>query len=558
MKLIKYILGALVVLVLVVAGAGAWLINAALSDDGRARLVAEASKALGVPVGLKGLDADIGALLRLKPSVVFSGLTIANPPGFSSGNMLEADRVTAAIDFSAVLDKKIRLTAATIQDPRIVIESAADGRTNLSTVLDGLKTKAAADPAASSSAASESTTELRVDRVDLVGGTVLLAPRPGQPPRQTLRDLTIRLSDFVPGQPFKLQLSTKLYDSPNSSLDLSGMLGPLAGGALPLDAKASINLALAEIPAPVRMENLGDLAADPGAQSSAALVFTLKGNLSKSAQGTGQLTLKQLQIGPKGTEGRLELSGQAPLTFSTRQLLAGGPVELRTQKASLQLGSGKWDGGLHLISRRGALAGTLDGAIEGVDINQMLSSFAGSPGKMFGTLSVPLFSLRFSGKGADALQKSLTGGGHLDIDKGRVKGLNVLASIERALATSSTTSPNGEFALLSTDFAVENSNIRLSAINLSAPGMTMEGSGTIAFTTALNFALTSRLTGNTAEALRARTAGLMAGDLRVPLRIDGTLDAPQVHPEVKAMAKSAAVGAMKGILNNFFGSKQKK
>ncbi|MCX6594250.1 MAG: AsmA family protein [Acidobacteria bacterium] len=557
MKLIKYILGALVVLVLVVAGAGAWLINSALSADGRARLVAEASKVLGVPVGLKGLDADVGALLRLKPSVVLTGLTVANPPGFSSGHLLEADRVTATVDFSAVLDKKIRMTSATIEEPRIIIESAADGRTNLSTILDGVKAKAS-DAPAGANAEGERTTELRVDRVDLIGGTVLIAARPGQQPRQTLRDLTIRLSDFVPGQPFQLQLSSKLYDSPNSSLTVGGFLGPLAGGALPLDAKAAINLALAEIPAPVRMENLGELAADPGPQSSVALLFSLKGNLSQSAQGTGQLTIKQLQIGPKDAQGRLALSGQAPLAFSSRQLLAGGPVELRTQKASLQLGSGKWEGGLHLISRRGTLAGTLDGAIESVDVNQMLTSFAGSPGKLFGTLSVPLFSLRFSGNGAAALQKSLAGRGHLEIDKGRMKGLNVLAAIERALATSPTGPQNGEFARLATDFTVENSAIQLSGINLTGPGMTMEGAGSINFSTALNFALTSRLTGNTAEALRARTAGLMAGDLKVPLRIDGTLDAPQVHPEVKAMAKSAAVGAVKGILNNFFGSKQKK
>ena len=558
MKLIKYLAGAVLLLVLVIVSAGAWLIKSALSDEGRARLVAQASRALGVAVELKGLDADIGALLRLRPAVVLSGLTIANPPGFSSGHLLEAERVTATIDFSAVLDKKIRMTAATIEEPRIVVESAADGRTNLSTVLDGLKARAASGASPAETATHASDTELRVDRVDLRGGTVLIAARPGQAPRQTLRDLTIRLSDFVPGQPFKLQLSSKLYDSPNSSLDLGGTLGPLQGGALPLDAKAAVNLALAEIPAPVRMENFGDLAADPGSAATVALAFALQGNLAQSTQGSGQLTIKQLLIGPKGADGRLALSGQAPLSFTTRQLLAGGPVELRTQKATLQLGSGKWEGGLHLISRRGALAGTLDGAIEGVDINQMLTSFAGSPGKMFGTLTMPLFSLRFSGRGAAALQKSLTGRGHLDIDQGRVKGLNVLAAIERALATNASSSQNGEFARLATDFAVENSTIQLSGINLSAPGMVMEGAGSIAFSNALNFALTSRLTGNTAEAIRARTAGLMAGELRVPLRIDGTLDAPQVHPEVKAMAKSAAVGAMKGILNNFFGAKQKK
>lgn len=558
MKLINYILGALVVLVLVVAGAGAWLINSALSADGRARLVAEASKTMGVPVGLKGLDADVGALLRLKPSVVLTGLTVANPPGFSSGNLLEADRVSATVDFSAVLDKKIRMTSATIEEPRIVIESAADGRTNLSTILDGVKAKAASDAPAAANAEAERATEFRVDRVDLIGGTVLIAVRSGQQPRQTLRDLTIQLSDFVPGQPFQVQLSSKLYDSPNSSLTVGGFLGPLAGGALPLDAKAAINLALAEIPAAVRMENLGELAADPGAQSNIALLFSLKGNLTESAQGTGQLTIKQLQIGPKDAPGRLALSGQAPLIFSSRQLLAGGPVELRTQKASLRLGSGKWEGGLHLISRRGALAGTLDGAIDSVDVNQMLTSFAGSPGKLFGTLSVPLFSLRFSGNGAAALQKSLTGRGHLEIDKGRMKGLNVLAAIERALATSPTGPRDGEFARLATDFTVENSAIQLSGINLTGPGMTLEGAGSIGFSTALDFALTSRLTGNTAEALRARTAGLMAGDLRVPLRIGGTLDAPQVRPEVKAMAKSAALGAAKGLLNNLFGSKQKK
>lgn|GEM_PF-1071222 len=550
MKLLKIGAIVLVVLILVLVGGGYWLIRSALTGSVKERLLATAGERLGTRVSIRDLGVDLGSLLRLKPAVSIAGLAVANPPDFSNSNLLEADRVSAFLDFSAALDKRVALTSMTIQSPRVAIESNAAGQTNLDALVEKMgASKTASAPTASAPATA---TEFAVGEITILDGTVAVA---GQP---ALRDLAFRLSGLEPGKPSVVELAAKLFDSANSIVAAKGAIGPFGGGALPIDATANVDLVLAEIPKAVRERTLGELLSDPGTASRVSLTLAPKGDLEGALNAVGEAKIASLLIGPPGDKNRLTLAGTAPLALRALKPLSGEELELKIEKASLQLGAGRWTGNLRARRNGANLAGTLDGAIQSVDVNQMLTSFAATPNKVFGTLAIPKFALEFSGANAAALQRSLAGSGQLTISNGRFQGLSVLAAIERALATGSDAPPqaNGEFAQFSTAFRVANQAIALSAIDIAGPGVKIGGGGTVTFAKALNFRLESTVTGNAAQALKARTGGILSGDLRVPVVVAGTLDQPQVRPEVKSLAAGAAQSAAQGILKSFFGKKK--
>ncbi|MDX2178938.1 MAG: AsmA-like C-terminal region-containing protein [Bryobacteraceae bacterium] len=550
MKLLK--IGAIIVFVLVLAlvGGGYWLIDSALTGSVKERMLAEAGERLGTSVSIRDLGVDMGSLLRLKPAVSMAGLAVANPPGFAKSNLLEADRVSALLDFSAALNRRVALTSMTIESPRVAIESNAAGKTNLDALVEKMSAKqsASATPAVS---ASGNATEFAVGEIAILGGTVTVGGD------KTFRDLAFRLSGLEAGKASVVELGAKLFDSPNSIVTAKGAIGPFGGTSLPVDVTANLELALAELPKNVRERTLGELVADPGAASRVSLTLAPKGDLEGVLNAAGEVKLTSLLIGNPGDKNRLTLAGTAPLSIRAVKPLSGEELELRSEKASLQLGKGRWNGDLRATRKAVRLAGGISGAIRDVDVDQMMTSFAGSPGKVYGTLAIPEFALNFAGENAAQLQRSLTGRGRLTVDNGRFQLLSVLASIERALAGGGAApQANGEFAQFSTAFEIANQAVAMNGISVTGPGLKIGGRGTVTFAKALNFRLDSTITGNTAQALKARTGGILGDDLRVPVTIAGTLDQPQVRPEIKSVAANAAKSAAQGILKSFFGNKK--
>jgi uncharacterized protein involved in outer membrane biogenesis len=186
----------------------------------------------------------------------------------------------------------------------------------------------------------------------------------------------------------------------------------------------------------------------------------------------------------------------------------------------------------------------------------MLTSFAGTPNKVYGTLAIPQFNLQFGGKDPKDLQRSLAGQGRLTITNGQFKGLSVLAAIERTLGgTSSTT--DGPFAQFATNFGIQKEVISMNQLAVEGPNIHIDGQGTVGFNEALNFNLQSRLSGQTAESLKGLTRGFVSGDLIVPVQITGTFENPQVHPNTKALTQNITKSAIQGVLDNFLSGKKK-
>lgn len=553
MKFVKAGLGILAGLLLVAILAVGIILRSVVSGGHKERLTALASEKLGTKVSLESYGLDFGSILRLRPSVALYGLSIANPPGFAARNMLEAREVSANLDLRAALAKKIEVDSLVIREPRIVIEAPSSGPTNLEALMDALNKKNPPPAAATASAAPGKDLAIGIASVEVVNGTVSIASS-GANPEVALNKVNIRVSDIRAGSPSKLALTAQLGGSMNSMLHVTGDAGPLAEKTLPLNGRTAIQLALAEFPAAQRQRFLGDLASAPGPDSRVTLDLALQGDLYKVLNGNGAMEFSQFLIGPDRAN-RLALAGKAPITLRVADALSGGPLELSSQNAALKLGSGQWTGNLKAERRGETLSGTVDGTVSGVDINQMLTSFAKSPDVMYGTATIPRFQIAFSGSNAGALQRSLNGHGSLNVSNGRFKGLSVLAAIERALGGQPT--GTGEFAAFATNFAIRNQTVQLSDIAVSGPGLNISGQGTIGFDESLNISLQSTLTGAAADLLKARTGGFVS-NVRIPVTIVGTVSAPQVRPNVGGIAKSAATEAIGNVLNNFLSGRKKK
>ncbi len=554
MKALKFLMIAVAVILVIGIGAIAYVVNSVVSGSQKDRLIAVASEKLGTKVTFDSYGLDFGSLLRLQPAVSVSGLKIANPPGFPERNMLEANEVALNLDLKSALSKKIEVRSLVVRQPRVLIEAPADGPTNLEALIDSLSKTDAAPAAATAQPDDGSDLTIGVGSVILENGVVALATPQDPQPRDTLKNVQLQLTGIRPGTPAAIDLSASFFESANSTFNVKGVVGPPGDKSLPLDGTISTKLALAEFPAEVMKRFLGELASSPGPDSRINLDLAMKGDLHQTLAGDGAVDFTKFMIGPEKAN-RLAVSGKAPLALRAVNALSGGELELKSDKASLKLGSGEWTGDLDVLKKQETLSGSVDGAIRSVDINQMLTSFAGSPDVLYGTATIPRFQVGFQGSNAASLQRSLNGNGSIVVSNGRFKGLSVLASIERALG--GTPNSSGEFAKFATNFAIKNQAMTLSGIDVSGPGIEIAGQGTIGFNESLSFKLQSKLSGAAGELLKAKTGGFVS-DVTIPVDIAGTVSSPQVRPNVSGLAKSAATSAIGNVLGGFLGGRKKK
>src|SRR5690606_21651887 len=112
-----------------------------------------------------------------------------------------------------------------------------------------------------------------------------------------------------------------------------------------------------------------------GPDSRIHLDVALEGDLYETTTGKGNIRFSKFLIGDDKAN-RLDLSGQTPLIIRAVKLISAGEIDIRTNNAKLQLGSGTWNGNLSIVRKGAMLQGSITGSVESVDVNQMLTSFA--------------------------------------------------------------------------------------------------------------------------------------------------------------------------------------
>ncbi|MGA2600319.1 MAG: AsmA family protein [Bryobacteraceae bacterium] len=541
---LKAVLWIIAVGFVLMLGAGLVLrsfVNGAEKD----RLIASVSQRIGVPVSLSAVEFDWAQWFRLRPAVSLDDVTVGNPPGFATKNMLQASRVSAQVALLPLFKKRLEIQSIRVDQPRIDIETDAHGMTNVETFIKklsgGSKSSATADSSSGSAIASYA-----VEEFALTSGTFNYSG----PENISLHNVDLDVHDFSLDSPCHLTESATLFNGKASSFKVEGQLGPFTPTSLPLDGTLSLTVAPAELPAAMRREQFGVMLATPGSSARASITANIKGDVYGTVSGPATLVLTNIMIGGH-QDHLLALSGRAPANISAASFLSSPQFGLRIPNASLQLGKGQWAGSANFTMHGQAMSGGTQGSIRNIDINEFLSSFTSSSGKVYGSLAMPTSALEFSGRNSADILSSLKGSAKISVTQGRLGALDLPATLQRALGTQQAADGSKgttQFTSLSGDVNIAQAKMNIENLLLDAPGLHLTGSGVIGFDESINFSIVARLKeGGLAKVL----------DADVPLLVTGTVDAPKVHPQVGKMVKSDVHAAVKDVLGGFLKKKPK-
>ncbi|HYL78582.1 MAG TPA: AsmA-like C-terminal region-containing protein [Bryobacteraceae bacterium] len=540
---IKWLLILLVVAAGLMAGLGL-VLRSLVSGSAKDKLIASLSEKMGVPIGVTGVDFDLSQWFRLRPAVSLQEVSVGNPPGFRSKNLFEAKKISAQVSLGALMHKAIDVRSFRIEEPHIAVETNAHGRTNVGELLS----KVSSSPGSGGG----SNASLSVDEFVISNGSLAISGAQSV----NIQGIDIKLSNFSQDRRCHLEASAKLFGG-GSGFKLDGQAGPFASESLPLEGTLNINVAVASIPEAMRREQFGKLLASPGSSAKANIEATVKGDLYGSLSGPAKLVLTSIRIGPDDSHA-LPLSGETNATIAVAGVMSSPRFDLKVPDARLQFGKGEWTGGAEFQSHGEATSGGVHGAVRNVDINELLSSFTTSSGKIYGLLAIPSFTLQFAGKNAAELHNSLHGNAKLSVTQGKLGALDLLASIERALgqANQDTEGAKGTtaFNTLSSDLTIGHAQIEVANLLLDGPALKAEGNGVIGFDHALNFNLVTHVSGNLARLVNTATfQQSSSGTSDLPLTVTGTTDSPRVRPNIKKVAPQVVKGLVDSFLKKKFG-----
>lgn len=546
----KRILKAVLWTVCVYAGmmlASGLAIKTMLSGSRIQQLFSTLNQRVPVTISAQGGTFDLKQWFLFRPVVTLEGLSVANPLGFSTQPLLTAKQVGAQVALLSFFKKEFEIVRVSLTAPEVNIESDARGNTNMGLLLAGLAKGGGAKTAGSAGGG------VAIRSLSITSGTVRYAAQAAGT-ALTIRDIELKLADFSADSTCQLTLRAALFGGRSSRVDFEGRLGPFGATSVPTQGNLSVSLAPAEFPPAFRKTYFGDVLSDPGSGSKASFRTSLQGDFAGKLSGEGMLELAGFELGPAGGK-RLALHGQAPLRIMIGEAIKSPSFELISRGASLMLGQGQWKGSVETRFDGSRVQGQSSGSIGGVRIEELLQTFTTTKNAVSGMAEIPQYNLRFAGKDANQIRDSLAGSGSIKLEQGRVALFDLLGSVENKIKNvmggETTASGATDFVGFDSRFEVKNGQLLLTDILLKNASSSVSGQGRVGFDHSLEFDLITGMTGSLAARLGGRPDASGQAQLRVPVKVRGTLEAAKVYPDVAGMAKAQAVEKGLGLLDSF-------
>jgi uncharacterized protein involved in outer membrane biogenesis len=502
----------------------------------------------GTKVTIARADFDLLRWFIFRPAVTLHDVSMSNPPGFSSGNLLEAKKITARVALLPLLRRRVEVESMAASQANIIVVADEHGHTNLEVFLKRVsgprvpanKTAGAAN---GPSPPPKKEAAFAIDDLSVTSGTLTYSGTKDV----YLSDIAVHLRGLCKDQPCQLEASAKVFNGKVSSLRVDGRIGPFAPDSLPLDGKMSLTLALSELPVELRRERFGAVLAVPGDKARAIVESSIKGDVYRTVGGPAKLTLASILIGSH-PDHLMPLSGEAPGTITTTTLMTNPEFKLEVPDASLQFGKGHWKGSANFRLQRKTIGGDARGAIRDVEINEFLSTFTAARGKIYGLLAMPSSTLRFVGANGAEISASIAGDAKLSVTEGRLSMLDFPATLRKVLgrASDSTegTPGNTAFSSLTADLTIAAKTINVANLLMEGSTIRLTGSGVIHFDHTIEFDVVARVdSGALSKIGKIGPLHLPSISADVPLNITGTLESPKVRPKFGNLANSVAKGA---------------
>ena len=560
-RLVKVLIGLVVGVVTLYALAGL-LIKFTLADDAGETLRSRLERKLPVGISISGGEFDLGAWMRLQPSIAFHGLEVANPPGFSAEPLLRAEEVSARANLLSLFGDQLEVQSVAIEGPRARIETGPEGRTNVQALLDllGSQSPSERQPEPEPPAETEPGRGVTVESFQIADGSVLyVSNEPGLPDFE-LHDLNVSIENFRPDDAFDLRLRAEAFRPTAVRLQFEGESGPFTPQSSPAQGQFALSIAPAQLPEELRRRFFGDSLLAPGEGSSLELESDFQGDLLGVLNGNGRLSVAGLQLGQPG-QTQLPVEGEAPLMLTLTHPLGNPAVHLTMPEAELKFGSGSWQGGLEVDYDGRRVAGQSAGAIGGVQINEMLAALTSVADVVYGDLAVQKYQVRFEGATADELKRSLDGSAQLEVLNGRLTIFDLLSTIEKqfqkALGGEETASGVTTFVRLAADVEMGGGRVSTPKVALENEAAQIAGAGFIDLENlGLDYDLTSLIQGPLARLLGARETEQEAAQVAVPFEVTGAVGAPRVRVDFKQLLRQQGVEQGKRLLDSLLNKDQ--
>ena len=151
-----------VLALVVILGILVWRVFANLDAIVASIIETEGSKALGTEVAVSGVTLDLTS-----GKAGISGLTIANPDGFSGGDAFALDSIEVQIDIASLQTDVFVIDSVNIGGSSIAYELKADGSNNFQALMDGMSSGGD-----SSGGDSGPGTKLIIDKLNFAGSNI--------------------------------------------------------------------------------------------------------------------------------------------------------------------------------------------------------------------------------------------------------------------------------------------------------------------------------------------------------------------------------------------------
>ncbi|MGA3327312.1 MAG: AsmA family protein [Terriglobia bacterium] len=498
----KVALVVVIVLVLIVVGLAIIIPMLFNIDRYRPQVAAQIQQETGKP-------AQIGRLaLTILPQVAIrvDDFSLGNPAGFPQSDFVQAKKVYAVVNASALLHRKVEITSLELDDLTVDMLEDTHGKWNFEN--PPAKASPPPDPSAGSSASFTLgiISKLTVVRGEFAAASLLASGVPG-PALMEVHGASIDLRE--------VNLNAMTTASLRGPASVPGELAALAGWL-----------------------NTTVYAADPTGPAVA------QGTIKVDASQFGPLAVTKLA--------------------SKFRLF---PKQAFFDDLDLKCYGGSVTGNLSLNFGGANLAYGADAQIKGVNVAEFLAAFPQAKGMMTGTLDGSAKMNGLVTHASDPLV-GVTGSGLASIRNGRMPSLQ-LGSNLRTLAKMASVGPsNGDpssFSSLSADFRIADARLSSNKITLVGNGVDVDGSGsmTMAGEGTLNYQGDASLAANGSNPLGTVLGGMAGakfanGKMIFPFTVGGTFAKPKFSLKGAAGAggipQNAAeqpINAVKGISGLF-------
>jgi hypothetical protein len=258
------------------------------------------------------------------------------------------------------------------------------------------------------------------------------------------------------------------------------------------------------------------------------------------------------------TAERARFSGLELTGFRSHVVLDDGT--LRFDDAVFDLYGGAHDGRFEVDLEDPGLSYRLESAIEGVDLNGLVSAWASdTAGLVQGTGALSLdVAGRAGEEGAEGLAR---GTARLDLRDGSLSGEGLMKQLSEALAKYGAERMEGDrtvFDEIFASFTIGDRRLRTEDFRLRSPDLDLDGRGAIGFDLAVAMDVTAALSPEVTRNLVAQVPQLefrvgQDGRLTAPMKVGGTLAEPVVVLDVQKILEEGLGDSIRDRLKGLFG-----